>query len=387
MRPQLSSRLQELFAENFTQHGDIGASVSVWQHGREVFSAAAGHRDRDRTLPWTADTRILAWSATKGVAAGTFLAVMEEEHIGLDRRVAEFWPSFAAAGKGQITLAELLSHQAGLCGVRTPGISILDHDGVAAALAAQALEWPPGQGSGYHTRTFGFLLDEILRRLTGRSLAKLWRELFGDPLQLDFWIGLPPELVEDTAPVFPARNPGNLNDDPFWRAMADPESLTRLAFNTPGGLPGVASMNTPAAHLAEIPSMGGIGTAQALAKWYAVLANGGQMDGRRFVSKATIATMSTPLVSGPDVVLLQPLVFSAGFMQDPVGPDGRKTRQLFGPSTSAFGHPGAGGSHAFADPENELSFAYLMNQMEIGSFPNAKSLRLVEAIYAGLEAD
>jgi CubicO group peptidase (beta-lactamase class C family) len=140
-------------------------------------------------------------------------------------------------------------------------------------------------------------------------------------------------------------------------------------------------MNTPQARAAELPAFGGIGTASSLAKFYAMLAHGGAMDGRRYFSPETIDLMSTVLVQGPDRVLQSETAFSAGFMLDPTGPHGRKLRPLFGPSVRAFGHPGAGGSHAFADPENDLSFAYVMNQMQPGVLPDARSRSLIEALY------
>lgn len=372
-----AAEIVSVFQENFAQRGELGASVSIWRDGREVLSLADGFQDRQKTQPWTASTRVLFFSATKGLAAGTTLTVLEREHLALDRPVASVWPEFAKNGKSGITFGHVLSHQAGLCGVSsTPPPSLLDHDAVADALAKQAPLWEPGSQHGYHTRTFGFLLDEIVRRITKQTLGELWRDIFGDPLGLDLWIGLPEELVNDVASIFPARSSGGVPDDDFWRAMAKRGSLTQLAFSTPAGLTAVSSMNTPEARTASLPAMGGIGTASSLGKWYDLLANGGH----GIVSPATIQKMSTPLTSGFDAVTLQMTAFSAGFMQDPVGPHG-KIRHLFGPSTRAFGHPGAGGSHAFADLENGVAFAYVMNQMEIGIFPNPKSLRMIEALY------
>lgn len=241
--------------------------------------------------------------------------------------------------------------------------------------------WLPGSQHGYHTRTFGFLLDELVRRLTGQPLGTIWRTAFGDPLNLNLWIGLPTDRLDAVASVFPARNPGGLPDTPFWRAIADPQSFTKIAFSTPSGLASVASMNTPEARQASLPAIGGIGTARALGKWYAMLANGGEMDGRSYLSPDSLAQMSRVLTQGNDVVSLEYTAFSCGFMLDPISDSREKLRHLFGPSKRAFGHPGAGGSHAFADPENRISFAYVMNQMELGIFPNAKSLRLVDALY------
>lgn len=374
--------LQRIFGENFATGGELGASVSIWQAGREIISLSGGFQNREKTRTWTADTLVLFWSATKALAAGTFLAVLDQNRIELHRTVAEFWPEFSAAGKQSITLAQILSHQAGLPGLVDRTVSVFDHESVCAALADQAPLWTPGTAHGYHTRTFGFLLDELIRRITGQTLGTLWRTLFGDPLRLQIWIGLPAEMFNVVAPVFPARNSGGLPDNPFWRAMADRDSLTNLAFSSPVGLASVASMNTPIARQASLPAIGGIGTAHSLGKWYAMLANGGEMDGKRYFSRQILAQMSQIFVQGNDWVTLEHAAFSTGFMLDPLDQNGMKLRSLFGPSPMAFGHPGAGGSHAFADPENNIAFAYVMNQMELGIFPNAKSLRLVEALYA-----
>lgn len=373
--------LAGLFAQNFTHFGELGSSVSIWYQGQEVVSLAGGFQDRQKTTPWNAQTLVLIWSATKGLAAGTLLAVLEQEGIEISRPVADFWPEFAKEGKSGITLAQLFSHQAGLSGLRDKTISLFDHAAVCSALAAQAPLWPPGQQHGYHARTFGFLLDELIRRLTNQSLGTIWRTLFGDPMDLDIWIGLPSELLDLVSPVFPAKNAGGLPTNYFWKAMADPQSLTQNAFSTPVGLASVASMNTPTARLTALPGMGGIATANSLAKWYAMLANGGEMEGHRYFSSQTIEQMTHILTQGKDRVTLEETAFSAGFMLDPMAVSGRKIRSLYGPSPRAFGHPGAGGSHAFADPANHVSFAYVMNQMELGIFPNPKSLRLIEALY------
>lgn len=367
------------FAENFASRGELGASVSVWQGDREILSLSGGWRDRPRTIPWTPDTLVLLWSITKGLAAACLLHALAIDGIGLDTPVAALWPEFAANGKGAITLAQLLSHRAGLAAMDDPSPSILDHAAVAAALAAQAPNWPPAANAhGYHARTYGFLLDELLRRLRpGQTLGGYWRAQFGDPLGLDLWIGLPESEESRVAPMSPARSTGRAPLDPFYDALAQENSLTRRAFLAPLGLQSVASMNTPEAHRHSLPSLGGIGTARALGKFYALLAAGGAPC---FPAEA-LRQMSVPLTSGPDRTLLCETAFSAGFMLDPVDHAGRKRRALFGPSRRAFGQPGAGGGHAFADPENGLAFAYAMNGMELGVLPNEKSLSLVRGLY------
>jgi CubicO group peptidase (beta-lactamase class C family) len=308
------------------------------------------------------------------------LHALQENGVSLSTPVAEIWPEFARGGKEAITLAMLLSHQAGLVAIDTQE-PLLDYERVVHALAKQVPLWPPGAGHGYHARTFGFLLDEIVRRLNGGlSLGHYWQRNFAEPLGLDFWIGLPADRVESAATVYPARF-GPSGNDPFQAALADAASLSARAFASPSGLNRVSAMNSTEARTASLPALGGIGTARALARFYAMLATGGELDGRGYFTEQTLRWMKTPLVNGPDKVLCTETSFSAGFMKDPTAA-GAKTRGTFGPSLSAFGHPGAGGSLAFADPENDIAFAYVMNQMEPGVMSNPKAARLVAALYA-----
>lgn len=360
------------FARNFTERGELGASVSLWQDGAPVLDLASGYRDREQTVPWTVQTPVLFWSATKGPAAACVFHACAAHGVELDRPVAGVWPEFAAAGKSAITLTQLLSHQAGLPALSLP-VAATDHAAVAAALAREAPAWPPGTAHGYHPRTWGYLVDEVVRRVAGVPLGDYWRDVFAAPHGLDLWIGMPPERVHEVAPIFPPRR-GPARGDPFYTAYLTAGSLTARSFASPRGLTGPAAMNDPAMRAASFPAFGGIGTAHALAKFYSLLASGGPFFDER---------MSRLLVQGPDLILLTETAFSTGFMKDPVDAAGRKRRTVFGPSLSAFGQPGAGGSHAFADPEHRLAFAYVMNQMEPGVLPNEKSLRLVEAAYAG----
>ena len=372
------AHIETLFRENFTHFGDLGASLSVWRNGREVISLADGWRDRGRTQPWTADTPVLVWSATKGPAAACVLHAMQEHALTPDTRVADVWPEFSAHGKGAITIGQALSHRSGVPALERTA-NVLDHAEVARAIAEQMPLWEPGTAHGYGPRLYGFLLDELVRRIAGRTLGEYWRTEFAEPLGLDFWIGVPADLVEKVAPIFPPKTAPP--KDRFYTAFVTPGSLTLRAFGSPTGLNAVAEMNAPTGRRASLPGFGGIGTAAALAKFYAMLAAGGSFDGRTFFKAETLAWMQRTLVQGDDRVLLTETAFSAGFMRDPILPDGKKLRTVFGPSPSAFGHPGAGGSHAFADPEHCIAFAYVMNQMEPGVLPGPKALRLVEAIY------
>ena len=375
-----TEKLAALFHENFTAFGELGASVCVWRDGREVLSLAGGWKDRAQSEPWSAETPVLFWSATKGLAAACLLHACQEHGVAPRTRMAELWPEFAQAGKERVTLAEMLSHQAGLAAL-SRAADAQDHAAVAAALAAEAPQWPLGAGHGYHPRTFGYLVDEVLRRITGTTLREYWRAHFAEPLGLDVWIGMPPERVAEASAIFPAKT-APPKGDPFYTAFLTPGSLTARAFASPHGLHSVASMNAPEARASSFGAFGGIGTARGLAKFYALLAGGGVLGGRRFFEPTTLAWMTTTLAQGPDRVLLADTAFSAGFMRDPTSATGAKLRAHFGPSPRAFGHPGAGGSHAFADPDTGLAFAYVMNQMEPGVFPGPRCLRLVAALYS-----
>jgi CubicO group peptidase (beta-lactamase class C family) len=374
---ELRERIAPLFEENFVTRSELGAAISIWQNGEPLLDLHGGYRDVHRTIPWTPDTLVLVWSATKGLGAACLLHVLQEQKVALERRVAEFWPEFAQNGKGEITLAQLLSHQAGLVAF-DERVDIQNYEAVIHALARQAPLWPPGTAHGYHARTFGFLLDELVRRLTSGSIGKYWRVIFAEPLALDIWIGLPEAENSRVATVYAAKAGKAPEPAQFYRDLATPDTLVRKTFTSPAGLHAVSGMNAPNIRALPLVSFGAIGSAHSLAKFYAMLANGGSLDGQTFFTEKTLAQMKTPLVSGLDRVFQIPTSFSAGFMKDPP----ENSRCIFGPSPLAFGHPGAGGSHAFADPENRIAFAYVMNQMEQSLLPNEKSLRLVDELYA-----
>jgi CubicO group peptidase (beta-lactamase class C family) len=372
---ELKNRIAPLFEENFTRFGELGAAVSIWQNGKTVVDLCGGFRDARREHLWTSDTIVLVWSATKGIGSACVLHVLQEHKIDIDQRVGEFWPEFAQAGKEKITLAQLLSHQAGLCALDRR-VDILDYGAVICALEEQAPLWPPGTAHGYHARTFGFLLDELVRRIAGRPLAEYWRQIFGEPLKLDLWIGLPERENPRVATMYAAKAGTPPEPKQFYTDLITPGTLARKTFTSPYGLHAVNAMNDASVRAQPIVSFGGIGTASSLANFYAMLANGGAWEDRQFFSRETLRWMTTTLADGIDRVFQIPTAFSAGFMKNAAN-----TKQRIFGTSMAFGHPGAGGSHAFADPENKISFAYVMNQMEQSLLPTEKSLRLVGAIY------
>jgi len=373
--PDLFHRLSRAFEHNFSELGELGAACSVWDVDQgPIIDLIGGERDRSGQ-PWESDTLVLVWSCTKGVAAATCLQALVREKVALDRSVAAIWPEFAANGKEALTISQLLSHQAGLP-VLERAIDALDHEAVESALAAQAPLDINGFSQAYHAKTYGYLLDAVVRRLTGANIGEYWRSEIADPLGLEFWIGLPETLHDRVATIYAARSLEGAKGDAFYRKLAEASSITRRAFASPTGFPTPSSMNRPEARSAMLASLGGIGTACALAQFYAVLA----------VNRPPFAwpdeywqAAATTTTQGLDGVLAHEVAFSAGFMKDPVI-GGAKPRKLFGSSPRAFGQSGAGGSHAFADPDRRIGFAYVMNQMEPGVLPGPKVLGLVDAL-------
>jgi len=376
-----AARVQAIFECNFVRGVEVGASVAVWQDGRQAFCFCQGWRDAARDSPWTHDTMVLVWSATKGLSSACLLHALERSGRDLSTQVSEFWPEFAQNGKEGLTIGEVVSHRAGLSALTDKTAAIHDHDAVIRAIELQAPLWEERDEHGYSPRIYGYIADESVRRLTGIPLGEYWRTNFGEPMDLDLWIGLPKSLHHRAAQMIAARAGCGDIEDEFSQAMATPGSLTREAFSTPSGAISPSAMNSPDLRSASLPSLGAIGSADSLAKFYAMLSLEGEWNGRRYFSAETIGWMATRLAQGIDKTLRTETAFSAGFMLDPLDASGRKKRHMFGPSISAFGHPGAGGSLAFADPENRLGFAYVMNQMEAGVLPKSRAVSLVHALY------
>ena len=375
-----AARVQEIFQSNFVRGLEVGASVAVWQNEAQAFCYYHGWRDAERELPWTSNTLVLVWSATKGLASACLLHALESAGLDLSTRVAEFWPEFAQAGKERLTIGEVVSHRAGLSALTDKAVGLRDHEAVVRAVEVQAPLWSEREEHGYSPRIYGYIADECMRRLTGTPLGEYWRKQFAEPLELDLWMGLPETLHHRAAQMIAARaNCGDIEDQ-FSQAMATPGSLTREAFSTPAGAMSPSAMNSPALRAASFPAFGAIGSADSLAKFYAMLSLG-KWEGRQYFSATAIRWMTTRLTQGIDKTLQTETAFSAGFMLDSLDASGKKKRYTFGPTLSAFGHPGAGGSLAFADPENHLGFAYVMNQMESGVLPKSRAVALVHALY------
>ena len=365
------SAIEQIFEENFTHHGEIGASVSVWRDGEEILNLSSGWCEREQQRPWNKDTLVPVYSATKGPASATLLMLLEENGLTPESRVAQVWEKFP---NENATFAEMMSHQCGLPALDQVE-SVFDYRGVIAAIEGQVPYWELGEGHGYHPRTYGFLLDECVRLLTDESLGHVWRTRIADKLGLDLFIGLPEAEFYRVAKLYPGKMDKSELKNGFYKEFNQPDSLVKKAFGSPRGLHAVHEMNTEQAWKSALPAMGGVATAEALAKFYQVAI--GAID---FFEEDVLGWMQDSHSMGDDKVLITPTHFTCGFQKDPLNVRGYKIRNNYGKSQNAFGHPGAGGSHAFGDPRSGVSFAYTMNQMDLSVLPGVKSRDIIKSL-------
>ena len=372
--PSVLGKVLEIFERNFRERGELGASISIWWDGVELLSEGYGWCEREKSREWTIQTLVPIYSATKVPTAATVLLALQSRGLSEETLVSEVWPLFPVP---EAKFCHLLSHQCGLA-ILDQDASVFEHAEVVRAIEAQSPAWVLGYGQGYHPRTFGALTEEPVRRLTGQTLGSYWRECVADPLALDLWIGLPESEWPRVARLYPGKAGGEDLADAFYQQVTTAGTFTRRAFSSPCGLHAVHEMNEPKAWAAGLPALGGVGTASALAKFYQ--ATIGTIESP--LSPAIQHALATPQRSGDDRVLLRPTTFTCGGQKDPLDAYGRKTREIYGPSLVAFGHPGAGGSHGLADPATGISFAYIMNQMELSVMPGMKCLEMVNALFS-----
>ncbi|MER6196918.1 serine hydrolase domain-containing protein [Streptomyces sp. NPDC001586] len=372
--------VRDAFVRNFEVLGDRGAAVAVYRDGRKVVDLWGGTKDAEGTEPWTGDTAQIVRSATKGVAAAVPLLLHQRGLLDLDAPVGSYWPEFKTGGKERILVRDLLAHRAGVPVIDRGLTAAEAADGVsgAQAVAAQQPFWEPGTEHGYHAQTYSWLLSELVLRVTGRTLGSVLAEEMTEPLGVDFWIGLPEteaHRVGRVAPVDPPEGAGTLRTRPrrnVSEAYADPDSLTRRAFRAIDPLP---DENDPAYRAAELPASNGIGTARALARFYGATI-GVVEDGARIFTPATTALAGRELSSGPDRVLVVNTRFGPGYMlHGPASP-------LLSPAS--FGHPGRGGSLAFADPDAGIGFGYVTNALAKSVTADPRAQALVRALRSAL---
>jgi CubicO group peptidase (beta-lactamase class C family) len=367
------------FAENFARRGERGAAVCVWVDGRPVVDLWGGDAGGGRA--WDGDTLVNAFSVGKGMVALLVARCVGRGELDVDRRVAGIWPEFGAAGKDTVTVRQLLTHEAGLPAVRSPlpADAMYDHTAMAAALAAQAPWWEPGTAHGYHTNTYGFLLGEVLRRVTGRTVGQLLRDEVAGPLGADLHIGLPASEDHRVAEFHWPFPPPAAGAPTGVGAGGDADDHRLMIHNTyfnPPSFSGAGVVNTRAWRAAEIPSTNIHASARGVARVYAALAAGGTIDGVRVVDRDALAAATVEQVHGPDVVLGRVNRFGLGFqLTQPERP--------LGPSPRAFGHFGAGGSLGFCDPDGGVAFGYVMNEMG-DRWLSPRNRALIDAVYCAL---
>jgi CubicO group peptidase (beta-lactamase class C family) len=366
------------FERNFEHRGELGAAVAAYWRGEKVVDLWGGRRAATGDAPWSEDTMVAVNSTTKGLAAMTFAVANSRGWLDYDAAVAEYWPEFAENGKGAITVRQLLGHEAGLVRIDEPlrPEDLRDLDRVARLIARQRPVWEPGTRHGYHAITLGLYMQEVIRRAdpAHRTLGRVFHEEIAVPLEIDFYIGLPPEVPDERlaklSHVTRGRWIRSLAKAPvgFLRRALWPRSLLRTSMQYES-----LDVNDRAWLEVESPASNGVGTARAIARAYSAFAEGGSELG---ITEATLAMVTAvPAVDRPtDAVLGVPRWMSLGYQRP--GP-----RLSFGSSERAFGTPGGGGSFAYADPDARLAFAYVMNSLDGYIFDDPREKALRDAVH------
>ncbi|MFD4018168.1 serine hydrolase domain-containing protein [Streptomyces sindenensis] len=367
--------VRDAFEENFTERGELGAAVTVLVDGAPVVDLWGGWADAARTRPWERDTLVNVWSTGKGPTALCAHVLADRGLLDLDAPVADYWPEFAAHGKESVLVRHLLSHRSGVAGPDTPLTleELYDWETACARLAATAPWWEPGTRSGYHAISYGFLVGEVVRRITGLRPGAFLRQEITGPLGIDFTFGLPESETHRLAELVQERP-----DRAAQAALLDRMTPVAVAslLNPPTGR---AVANTPAWRGAEIPAANGHGTARAVAALYGILAGRGSLDGHRILSEKAAAR------AGEGQGACRDLVLGDGFRHETEIALGfwlSGANRSYGPDPRALGHDGAGGSCGLADPDAAISLGYVMNRMGSRLADDPRKTALVNAVYA-----
>lgn len=373
--------VREAFVANFALWGELGAAFAVTLDGDPVVDLWGGVADEATGREWREDTLVTLFSGTKALVALCVLMLVDRGELDLDAPVSRYWPEFAAEGKHDLRVADLVSHRARLPGIRAAvgDDEILDGRRMAGLLATQPQDGDPRAGDVYHALTYGWLCGEVILRVDGRSVGEFFAEEVARPLDLDIWIGLPPELEARVATL---RHALDWGDAPIWDVgVATRDALLWRVWHNPPVLgPGAVPWNSREWRTAEIPGAGGIGTARSMARLFGCLARGGELDGERLVSRSTLERGVRELARRQDPLLDQPMTFGVGFQL-------QNESNALGPARDAFGHGGAGGSVHCAWPSQRVGLSYAMNLMRDhkGTDPRPQSLmaKVFEIVYGG----
>lgn len=375
------------FKNNFVERGELGGSVCVKKEDEVVLDLWGGLADVKSKAPWEEDTIAIVWSCTKGATALALHMLTSQGLVDINAPVTDYWPEYGNNGKDKTTVKMLLAHQSGILHLneKVKAGGYVDWEYIIKFIENQKPSFKPGTSYGYQAITFGWLIGEIVRRVTGKSLGTYIKDEIAGPLGAEFWLGLPPELDEKVAEmIFPTMDPAGPNQDFFVNVFTKPESPQAAIFFNDGGF--MTGFNEPIYRRAELGATNGYGNARGLAKLYAPLANGGELNDKVFVDEETLIDMSSVYSASYDETLLVPTRFGLGYMKSI---DNRydlniDNREAFIMSESAFGHSGFGGAVGFADPKENISFGYVMNKMGPGTLLNLRGQSLVDAMYKSL---
>lgn len=359
-------RVADAFAQNFVDHGEVGAALCIYRDGVPVVDIWAGVADIQTGAPWQEDTTVTVFSATKGVTAICVHRLAERGQLDLDAPIATYWPEFAANGKADITARMVLAHRAGVPAIdaKLTMEEVLAWGPVIKAIESQEPVWLPGTDHGYHMRTFGWILGELVRRVTGRSIGQHFAKEIAAPLGLRFWIGVPDEELARMARRIPPDL--DLNNLPF-----EVPPLAARVFTGPSNLFHSDEVwDRPDVIKAEIPASNGAGEARALARLYAGTI--GEIDGIRLLNDETARGLSVVQSQGFDQVTGGETAYSLGFMVKPY-----LSAHV---SETTFGHYGAGGSMAYADPASGLALGYAMNKMRLDLTGDPRTAAIILAL-------
>ena len=379
-------RVRDQFVRNFTERGEVGAAVSVIAGGRRVVDLWGGIADVATNKSWREDTIVHVWSCTKGATALCAHILANRGLLDLDALVTDYWPEYGQNGKEATTVAMLMSHQAGVPALRdpVPAGAFYDTDYMIDRLAAEAPFWEPGSRHGYHALTFGFLVGELVRRVSGKTLGEFFRDEIATPFGIDFSMGLPDSQVSRLATVMLAGPPPPPFPDFLIKALTDPTSVPFLVLFNNGGFLNPGEAESPAARAqTEIGASGGFTNARALARMYQLLVQ--PRTAQQLVGRAGLVRMSRVNSAGQDQFGFIPARFALGYVKSIDNRRGTPGNQDSGiVSEDAFHHSGFGGSIGLADPRADFSLGYVMNKHGNGTLLNPRGQSLVDAAYQSL---
>jgi CubicO group peptidase (beta-lactamase class C family) len=369
--------VRAIFAEQQRDEQARGSALCVTVGRETVLDLWQGVVDKDNQQVWEQDTLVNVFSCTKPLGAVALLQQVQAGRLELDEPLARVWPEFAQAGKEAVTTRHILSHRSGLSGISNTLApeTLFDWDAMAVALAAQQPWWTPGDEHGYQPVTYAWLVGEPLRRLSHERPGAYIASHICEPLGMDFYVGVPDAELHRIAHVSRMRNQyGDQYARALFAAMTQPEGLQVKSFGNPSSM--MVSTNTREWQQAEIVSANGTGNARSLARFWQIMAHGGSLDGVDLLDASLVREMQREHSAGMDRTLLAPTRFGLGVMLEQDYQGGG-----FGMGPAAYGHPGAGGSLGFCDPEAQIGFGYVTNQMGPYVLMDPRALALSEAVY------